>query len=264
MKYNNHHHEGDHIKVSNASKSDLAMLRKMITDEANTNETFQVLRKSLKELQNLRRVQLKKGPVSSRGDWVDIREAGRHLFEAADSGKERYDANAAAGQSHRIRRIKDGVAKVATKPKVRSPKTEVKLQKQRPPPTQPDHSKRALKPELPFSPKKEPKIKSDISKNVMRPVLPSLPTKEAKTHKPPLPPSPNHEARAAEQGVKPQEKKPLSPEEKARHRKFIIEQKQMMAHYQAKKLHDEVKEYHKNRWSDRSQCLNVCEVRNQR
>jgi hypothetical protein len=79
----------------------------------------------------------------------------------------------------------------------------------------------------------------------MKPTLPSSPKKEWKNqnpqpvstiHPPQRPTSPNHETKKLE-------KRPQSSEAKVRQRRFLIEQKEIMAHLQAKKLHDEVKDY---------------------
>jgi hypothetical protein len=274
MKYNKTHYKLDNIRVSNAYKSsDLIKIGQMVEDETNGSESAQQLKASIKELQQLRRDQLKKGPKSSRNDWVDVWSAGRKLVEAAERAIARPDANTAATQDQGRHKIKTDVSKAVMKPTLfSSPKREVKTP-QLPLSPQPfPTTKAVMKPTLPSSPKREvmaqnpqqhlspqpvPTIKADHSKRVMKPVLPSPPKKEIKPQKPQRPlspqyvsndtPPPSGHALPIQSPKKPEavvkNKRPQNPEGKERQRQFIIRQKEMMAHFQAQKLHDEVTAY---------------------
>jgi hypothetical protein len=169
LKYNNYHHKVDNILVSNASKaSDLTVLRRMVQDEANASESAKQINESLKELQHLRRVQLKKGPASSRGDWVNVRSARRRHVETDEKGIAVHDAKTAAAQAQGKQKSMDDLSKRVMKPTLpSSPKKEVRIHK--PPPS---------------LPQPVPTIRyPGLSKKVMKPNLPSSPKKEVKTYK---------------------------------------------------------------------------------
>ena len=243
MNYNDAYCRLDNIRVSNAFKlSDGIAILQMVEDEINASESAQRLRASLKELQQLRREQLKRGPKSSRNDWVDVWSAGRKLVEAAERATARLDAKTAATQAQGRYQIKADISNAAMKPILPcSPKREVKAQN----------------PQRHLSPQPVPTIKADHSKRVTKPVLPSSPKKEARPQKPqqrlsPQPvsrnnPPPSRQALPIQSPKIPEAvvkgKKPQSPEDKERYRQFIIGRKEMMAHFQARKLHDEVKAY---------------------
>ena len=148
----------------------------------------------------------------------------------------RCDAKAGAVEAHGRQKMKEDLSQRVLKPtSPHSPKLEPPTRKPyRPfsPATVSTHKP----PQQPSSPRQE-----DLSKRVL------TPRREIPDQKP-YPPSP--QPASPKQGekklqpqatVKLQEKRPLSPEAKGRQRQFIIGQKEMMAHLQAKKLHDEVR-----------------------
>jgi hypothetical protein len=247
MKYNKYHHTADHIVVSNANQdSDLTPMRQMVEDEKNASDSAKQLKESLKELQDLRRIQLKHGPLSSRSDWANVRAAGRKLVKAAETWIAKHDIKTAVAQAEGKYTIRPDFSKAVMKPVPPPlPIKEVKTNKlQRPMSPQPvphfpnideSLSKKVTRSILPVPPKLSPK-----NQRIQRSwCIPAIPPYKPK----PRPSSPKQKANKPVVPVKSQEKRPQSAEEKERQRRFIIEQKEIEAHLQAKKLHSEVRKY---------------------
>lgn len=230
--YNNHHDTKDHILIPNAGikESNLDAMRELIKNERCPSDSARQLKYTINELWALRRIQVRKSPVTSLSDWVGVWVAGKKLVEAAEKGMERCNAKAAAVEAQKQERVDQNLAKRFLVPDLRPlpvPRLEVPNQKQnqplspQPPKHSPKHEVSKFHPRGSYLESLKKKMQSPNPKENQRTL---------------------HEQKARPQrAAESRDRKPKSPEDKARHRKFVIEQKEILAYLEAMKLHSEVR-----------------------
>lgn len=242
LKYNKTVHNTNQIEMFNILKERPAV-QQLQQYETNASESAHLLKKSIKELQDLRRHQLKKGRESSRNDWSWIKLAGKNIMEAAQEGIARHDTKAAgaAADAHGTLDDKSDHLQRGMKPTPHhtAPRQQVPASKQYRPSSPQPQSKHKAAPRL-TSPRRE-KLANKGTKPILK--------RQAKKPYQPSPPQPAHRVPAQptspDQNVleKPQEKIMQSAEEKERQRQVTVGQKEVEAYLQAKNLHSEVRKY---------------------